>query len=114
MRRRLALGSLCVILVVSCATAPQGPAPAPLPAVRLKELQDLLTAGSYLQTIGAIDALRREHTDIAASDLDSLQAKSIDSLSAALKKAVESKTYEDAIRLVDSAQALGKPKSLGI
>ena len=113
MRRRLALGSLCMILVMSCATAPQGPAPAPLPAARLKELQDLFTAGSYLQTIGQIDTLRRDHTDVAASDLDSLEAKAVDSLSAALTKAVEGKSYDDALRLFDSAQALGKPGIAG-
>ena len=113
MRRGLALGFLCMILVVSCATAPQGPAPAPLPAVRLKELQDLVTTGSYLQTIGEIDTLRRAHTDIAASDLDSVAAKAVDSLSAALKKAVESKSYEEALRLLDSAQALGKAEIAG-
>ena len=108
-----ALGSLCMILLISCASAPQGPAPAPLPAVRLKELQDLYTAGSYLQTIGAIDTLRRAHTDIAASDLDSLEAKAVESLSAAFKKAVEGKGYEDGLRLLDSAQALGKPEIAG-
>jgi serine protease Do len=113
MRRRLALGSLCMILVISCATAPQSPAPAPLPAARLKELQDLFAAGSFLQTIGQIDTLRRDHTDVAASDLDSLEAKAVDSISAGLKKAVEGKSYDDALRLFDSAQALGKPGIAG-
>jgi S1-C subfamily serine protease len=102
-----------MILIVSCATAPQGPAPASLPAVRLKELQDLFTAGSYLQTIGEIDTLRRDRVDIAASDLDSLEAKAVESLSAALKKAVESKSYDEALRLLDSAQALGKAEIAG-
>jgi serine protease Do len=113
MRRNLALAALCAVLIVSCATAPQGPAPAPLPAVRLKELQELYTAGSYLQTIGAIDAIRRQRVDLAASDLDSLEAKAIESLSAALKKAVESKSYDEALRLLDSAQSLGKPEIAG-
>lgn len=113
MRRPLALAALCVILIVSCATAPQSPAPAPLPAVKLKEVQDLFAAGSYLQGMGEIDTLRRERADIAASDLDSLEAQAVESLSAALKKAVDGKSYDDALRLLDSAQALGKAEVAG-
>jgi serine protease Do len=113
MKRSLALAALCVILIVSCATEPQSPPPAPLPAARLKEVQDLFAAGSYLQSIGEIDTLRRERADVAASDLDSLEAKAVESLSAALKKAVEGKSYDDALRLLDSAQALGKAEVAG-
>jgi hypothetical protein len=82
MRRGLALASLCAVLLISCATAPQGPAPAPLPEARLKELQDLSAAGSYLQTMGEIDTLRRDRVDMPASDLDALEAKAVESLSA--------------------------------
>jgi len=113
MKRSLALAALCVILIVSCATEPQSPPPASLPAARLKEVQDLFAAGSYLQSIGEIDTLRRERADVAASDLDSLEAKAVESLSAALKKAVEGKSYDDALRLLDSAQALGKAEVAG-
>ena len=113
MRRHLGLVSLCVILVVSCATAPESPAPPPLPSVKLKEVQDLFTAGSFLQSIGEIDTLRRERTDIAPADLDSLEAKAVQSLSDALKKAVEGKSYEDALHLLDSAQVLGKAEVTG-
>jgi serine protease Do len=113
MRRLLALSALSVILVVSCATAPQSPAPVPLPAAKLKEVQDLFTAGSYLQGIGEIDTLRRERADISGSELDSLEAQAIESLSAAFKKAVDSKSYDDALRLFDSVQALGKSEAAG-
>ncbi len=113
MRRLLALSALSVILVVSCATAPQSPEPVPLPAAKLKEVQDLFTAGSYLQGIGEIDTLRRERADISGSELDSLEAQAIESLSAAFKKAVDSKSYDDALRLFDSVQALGKSEAAG-
>jgi len=113
MRRRLALAALCMMLIFSCATAPQSSTPAPLPAIKLKEVQDLFTAGSYLQSIGQIDTLRRERADIAASDLDSLEAQAVESLSAALKKAVDGKSYDDALRLLDSAEALGKAEVAG-
>lgn len=113
MRRRLALAALCMMLIFSCATAPQSSTPAPLPAIKLKEVQDLFTAGSYLQSIGQIDTLRRERADIAASDLDSLEAQAVESLSAALKKAADGKSYDDALRLLDSAEALGKAEVAG-
>jgi S1-C subfamily serine protease len=102
------------LLVVSCATAPSGPAAPPLPAVRIKEIQDLISSGSFLQALQEISWLRREKTgEVPEVDLDKLESKSLDALSAAFTKAVNDKKYEDALRYFDSALALGMPNLTG-
>ena len=114
--KRLALVSIvCAVVAAGCASGPATvtPAPIPLPAVRLKELRDMLDAGSYLQAYQTIDTYRRQPQGIAAADLDSLSARAIDSLSTAFKKAITDKSYDDALRLFDSAQDIGKPELAG-
>jgi serine protease Do len=114
--KRLALASVvCAILAAGCASGPsvKTPAAPALPEVRLKELGDMLDAGSYLQAYEAIDALRRQPEGVASTDLDSLSAKALDSLAAAFNKAVTGKSFDDALRLFDSARAIGKPELTG-
>jgi serine protease Do len=113
---RLALVSvICAIAAAGCASVPAAKTPAapPLPAVRLKEVSDMLAAGSYLQAYQAIDTLRRRPDGVAAADLDGLTAKALDSLAAAFNKAVTEKSFDDALRLFDSASAIGKTDFTG-
>jgi serine protease Do len=112
---RLALVSVvCVLVAAGCASGPAVKTPVvPLPAVRLKELADMLDTGSYLQAYEAIDTLRRHPDGIAAADLDSLSAKALNSLSTAFDKAVTGKSFDDALRLFDSARAIGKQELAG-
>jgi serine protease Do len=113
MKRSAVLAVLCTIVMASCASTPPPPRPAALPAVKLKEISDLLAAGSFLQSIGGIDTLRRERADVPAADLDTLEKQAVDSLSTAFKKSIEDKSYDDALRLLDSASALGKAEVAG-
>jgi serine protease Do len=114
MNRSAVIAGLLAVFLASCATAPNSPVPPPLPAVRMKEIRDLLAAGSYLQGLEGIDALRREKTDVLPADLDSIQAQAVDSLASAFGKAIGDKGYADALRLFDSARALGRPDLAGI
>jgi serine protease Do len=107
--KRLALASVvCMIMAAGCASGPGTATPAPLPAVRLKELQEMLDAGSYLQAYQSIDTLRRKPDGIAVADLDSLSVKAVELLAAAFNKAVTDKSWDDALRLFDSARAIGR------
>ncbi len=107
-----ALGAL--LLVSSCASSPSGPPAPPLPAVRIKEIQGLISSGSFLQAIQEISWLRRDRTEnVPITDLDSLEAKSVDALSAAFTKAIQDKKYDDALRYYESARVLGKSSLTG-
>jgi serine protease Do len=107
-----ALGAL--LLFSSCASSPSGPPAPPLPAVRIKEIRDLISTGSFLQAIQEISWLRRDRTEnVPLSDLDSLEASSVDALSEAFTKAIQDKKYEDALRYFYSARVLGKPSLTG-
>ncbi len=107
-------GALCALLLMSCATTPPGPPAPPLPEVRVKEMQNLISSGSFLQALQEISWLRREKpTEVPASDLGTLETKSLDALSTAFTKAVNDKKYEDALRYFDSAQALGRQNLAG-
>jgi serine protease Do len=107
-----ALGAL--LLVSSCASSPSGPPAPPLPAVRIKEIQGLISSGSFLQAIQEISWLRRDRTEnVPITDLDSLEATSVDALSAAFTKAIQDKKYDDALRYYQSARVLGKSSLTG-
>ena len=43
--------ALFALLLVSCASTPPGPPAPPLPAVRVREMQDLISSGSFLQAL---------------------------------------------------------------
>jgi S1-C subfamily serine protease len=113
MNRSAVIAGLLAAFLASCATAPKAPGPPPLPAVRVKEIRDLLAAGSYLQGIEGIDALRREKADVLSADLDAIQAQAVVSLETAFGKATADKSYADALRLFDSIRALEKPELAG-
>ncbi|HTP59178.1 MAG TPA: hypothetical protein VMM82_09690, partial [Spirochaetia bacterium] len=108
--------ALCAVLLVSCASAPSvsGPAAPPLPQVRIKEIGDQISSGSFLQAYQEIAWLKRDRTEaVPEADLDALEAKSLDALSAAFTKAIQEKKYDDALRLFYSAQVAGKPALTG-
>lgn len=106
--------ALCVVLLASCTSVQPGPPAPPLPSVRIKEIQDLISSGSSLQALQEISWLRRERAgEVPAADLDALESRSLDDLSAAFKKAVSDKKYDDALRYLQSARALAKPSLTG-
>jgi serine protease Do len=106
MRLRLAAGLLGMLIISGCATT-SNPA-APLPAVRVKELGDLLSAGSFLQALEEVATLRRDKSDVPAADLDAVESRAVEALSAEFAKAVAEKRWDDALRLLGSAAAIGK------
>ena len=85
--------------------------PAALPQAQAGEIRALLSKGSYLQAIGRLDALRRE--DAGFSDLDPLESQAETALSTAFASAIMDKKYEDAMRLLDSARAMGRAEIAG-
>ena len=100
---------LAALLAASCATAPAPPGPSPLPEVRLKEVGELVSGGSFLQGLQEISWLRREsQASVSVVDLDDLEARALSALATALQKAVSEKNYEDAVRYLRSAAALGR------
>ncbi|MGO9410828.1 MAG: S1C family serine protease, partial [Spirochaetia bacterium] len=107
--------ALCALLLVSsCASLPPGPPAPPLPAVRIKEIQGLISSGSFLQAIQEISWLRREKAgEVPASNLDTLDSKAVDALSSAFTKSIQDKKFGDALRYFYSAQALGKTSLTG-
>jgi len=106
--------TLCALLLVQCASVPPGPPAPPLPSVRIKEIQDLISSGSSLQALQEISWLRRERAgEVPTSDLDALESKALDELSAAFNKATNEKKFDDALRYFKSAGALGKPSLTG-
>ncbi len=106
---------LAVLLLglAGCADVPPPPAPVPLPEVRLKEIRDLVSGGSYLQAISAIDQVRRDRFPLAETDLTPLEAQAVAALGAAFQDAITAKDFAGALRLFDSAVALGKPDLAG-
>ena len=108
------IAALSALLLASCASAPPAPPAPPLPAVRVKEMQDMISSGSFLQTLQEISWLRRDKPgEVSAADLDSLESKALAALSASFTKAINDKKYADALRLLDSATALGKTTLTG-
>ncbi len=105
---------LCAALLAlaGCAAVPSPPA-TPLPEVRLNEVKDLLKAGSYLQTYQALDEMRRDKTLLAAADVDALQRQADSALAAAFQDAIAARDFATALRLLDSAETLGKTDVAG-
>jgi S1-C subfamily serine protease len=101
-----------VIVFAGCAGNPQPVAhEKTLPQAQLDEIRAQISSGSYLQAIANIDDLRRDGADVEG--LDSLQAQAVDSLSKAFTAAIQNKSYGDALRLFDSASALGRADIMG-
>jgi len=71
----------------------------------------MISAGSYLQALEKIDAIKRDGIDVP--DLEALASKAVDSLSQAFTAAVDGRKFPDALRLLDSARALGRPEIVG-
>ncbi|MGA2478569.1 MAG: trypsin-like peptidase domain-containing protein [Spirochaetia bacterium] len=109
MKCRPVIAVFLLAFLAACATDVKAPRPVPLPEERLKDVRDLVSSGSYLQSIAVIDAMRREKVAVDAEALDSLQAQAVDALGSAFHKALSEKSYGDALRLLDSATSLGKP-----
>ena len=109
MKSRALLAFFLLLLLASCATTVTSTRPVPLPEARLKGIRDLMASGSFLKGIAEIDALRRASTSIPAETLDALQAQAVEALGKAFHAAVAEKNYADALRLLDSATAFGKP-----
>jgi len=71
----------------------------------------MISGGSYLQALVKIDGIRREKVEIP--DLESFSNQAIDSFSRSFKAAIDGKNFQDALRLLDSARALGQPQIAG-
>ncbi|MGA2379231.1 MAG: trypsin-like peptidase domain-containing protein [Spirochaetia bacterium] len=112
MKRRNAGTALVLILLAGCAGAPRPPAPTtPLPQARADEIRTMISGGSYLQALVKIDGIRRQKVEIP--DLESFSNQAIDSFSRSFKAAIDGKNFQDALRLLDSARALGQPQIAG-
>jgi serine protease Do len=102
--------ALAVCLLASCAGGPPARTPPTLPQARLNDVQAQVKAGSYLQALSAIDALRRDAPDVPG--LDELRSQAMDGVAREFTAAIDKKDYPAALRLRDSAMALGL-KDLG-
>jgi S1-C subfamily serine protease len=71
----------------------------------------MISGGSYLQALVKIDGIRRQKVEIP--DLESFSNQAIDSFSRSFKAAIDGKNFQDALRLLDSARALGQPQIAG-
>ena len=112
MKRRHQGIALGLLLLAGCAGAPRSLTPVPpLPQARADELRRMISAGSYLQALEKIDAIKRDGIDVP--DLEALASKAVDSLSQAFTAAVDGRKFPDALRLLDSARALGRPEIVG-
>ncbi len=100
-----------VMLLGACASSPR-PAPA-LPDVQLKEITDLLSSGSYLRALGEIDENSRSPDPLPKESIAPLAAKAAGDLEAALRTAASGSDLPAALRLLDSATALGQPQLAG-
>jgi hypothetical protein len=71
----------------------------------------MIAGGSYLQALVKIDRIRREKVEIP--DLESFSSQAVESFSRSFKAAIDGKNFQDALRLLDSARALGQPQIAG-
>jgi len=111
-KRRNAGTALVLILLAGCAGAPRPAAPTtPLPQARADEIRTMIAGGSYLQALVKIDRIRREKVEIP--DLESFSSQAVESFSRSFKAAIDGKNFQDALRLLDSARALGQPQIAG-
>jgi len=112
MKKRYTGTALVLVLLAGCTGVPRPVTPvAPLPQARADEIRSMISTGSFLPALEKIDAIQRDKIDVP--DLDSLASQAVDSLSKAFKTAVDGKSYPDALRLLDSANALGRPEIAG-
>ncbi|MGA2640428.1 MAG: trypsin-like peptidase domain-containing protein [Spirochaetia bacterium] len=112
MKRKHVLAALVLVLLAGCAGAPRPPAPTtPLPQARADEIRALISGGSYLQALAKINGIQQQGIEVP--DLESLSTQASADFSRAFKAAIDSKKYQDAIRLLDSARALGQPQIAG-
>ena len=100
---------------LSCASGGRSSSAAlPLADARLKEVRDLISSGSVLQGFQDISLLRREApADFPSSEVDSLEGQASEAFSAAFQKAVTEKGWDDALRYLRSASALGRSDLTG-
>jgi S1-C subfamily serine protease len=111
-KRKHVLAALVLVLLAGCAGAPRPPAPTtPLPQARADEIRALISGGSYLQALAKINGIQQQGIEVP--DLESLSTQASADFSRAFKAAIDSKKYQDAIRLLDSARALGQPQIAG-
>jgi serine protease Do len=92
-----------------CAGVPRPAAVEPLPAVRLKEIKDLLGVSDYLKALAAIDESRRSASPLPEADVAPLASQAAADLGKAFQDAITAKDFNGALRLYESALALGKP-----
>jgi serine protease Do len=110
LRRRGALAAatgMALVFLAACAGVAPRPAVARLPDARLKEIRDLVSGGSPLLALEALDEVSRDGPALAEADTDQLRSQAAAALGTALEKAVTDKDYAAALRLLDSAEVLG-------
>jgi serine protease Do len=94
---------------MGCVGTPKPTAPAvALPQARSDEIRTLVSGGSYLQALVKVDVIRQEAVEVP--DLESLSRQAVENLSRDFKAAVDGKKFQDALRLLESAHALGQPQ----
>ncbi len=112
-RRSLIVLALA-LLTFGCASAGNGTGartPVPLPQAESNDINTLISKGSYLQAIGKLDALRRDNSGLP--DADKLETQAEAALGQAFTTSIADKKYDDALRLLDSATAIGKADVAG-
>jgi serine protease Do len=107
---------LAAAAALSCATSsPGGPEAPPLAGARLAEVRGLIDTGAVLQAFQDIALLRRDNpSKVALADIDALEAQAASAFSAALEKADADSKWDDALRYIDSARALGRTDLAGL
>ena len=107
---RAAVVVLALAALASCAGT-HGPGPAPeLPGVRLAEIERQISNGSLPEALQGLEYLRREKAaDLPEGDLARLQASALAAFGEAFGRSVAGASWNDALRLVRSAEALGRP-----
>jgi S1-C subfamily serine protease len=103
---------VALVLLAGCASSPRTSV-TPLPEVRLKEISDLLSGGSYLKALGAIDENRRSSDPLPEAELAPLASRAASDLQTALRTAATGGDLATAMRLLDAAMALGRPELAG-
>ncbi len=112
MKKQLMGTALVLVLLAGCAGSPRPIAPTkPLPQARADEIRTMISGGSYLLALEKIDQIRREK--IVVPDLESLSTQAVESLAREFSAAIGKKSFQDALRLLDSARALGQPQLSG-
>ncbi len=113
--RLLLLAALAALAATSCTTAtPRTAAAPPLAEARLAELRSLVEGGSVLQAFQDILQLRGDNpSGIPSAEVDALEAQAGSAFSAALARATAGSKWDEALRYLDSARALGRPELAG-